>query len=34
MHFYSLHLPIEVSIPLLAEYATALIREDVEGWKD
>ena len=34
MHFYCLHLPIEVSIPLLAEYAKALIREDMEGLKD
>ena len=33
MHFYTLHLPPEVSIQLLAEYAKAMIREDVEKLK-
>ena len=33
MHFYCLHIPPEDSTQLFAEYAKALIREDVEKLK-
>ena len=33
MHFYCLHIPPKDSTQLFAEYAKALIREDVEKLK-